>query len=54
VDYLDFDLEIQNGGPEKYPLEVDSPGGHTEAEMHWQWTGLFDSTLCLLPGRMEE
>jgi O-acetyl-ADP-ribose deacetylase (regulator of RNase III) len=26
-EYLDFDLEIREGGPQEYPVAVDSPGG---------------------------
>jgi hypothetical protein len=25
-EYLDFDLEIREGGPREYPVVVDSPG----------------------------
>ena len=34
-EYLDFDLEIREGGPQEYPVAVDSPGGQTLAEMHF-------------------
>src|SRR5215211_3260658 len=35
MDYLDFNLEIGQGGPETYPVSVDSPGGQAEQEMHF-------------------
>jgi len=35
MDYLDFNLEIREGGPEKYPVSVDSPGGQALEEMHF-------------------
>jgi len=34
-EYLDFDLEIREGGPEKYPISVDSPGGQALEEMRF-------------------
>jgi CHAT domain/Pentapeptide repeats (8 copies) len=34
-EYLDFDLEIREGGPQEYPVEVDSPGGQASGEMHF-------------------
>src|SRR5215218_1748857 len=34
-EYLDFDLEIREGGPQEYPVAVDSPGGQAEERMRF-------------------
>ena len=34
-EYLDFDLEIREGGPREYPVVVDSPGGEAQGQMHF-------------------
>lgn len=34
-EYLDFDLEIREGGPREYPVVVDSPGGQAQGQMHF-------------------
>jgi hypothetical protein len=34
-DYLDFELEIGEGGPRKYPVTVRSPAGEAQAEMRF-------------------
>ena len=34
-DYLDFELEISEGGPRQYPVAVRSPAGEAQAEMHF-------------------
>jgi uncharacterized membrane protein HdeD (DUF308 family) len=39
-DYLDFELEVREGGPREYPLTVRSPAGEAQAEMRFpfdQW-----------------
>jgi hypothetical protein len=34
-DYLDFELEVREGGPREYPLTVRSPAGEAQAEMRF-------------------
>ncbi len=34
-EYLDFDLEIREGGPQEYPVAVNSPGGQAQEQMHF-------------------
>jgi hypothetical protein len=34
-DYLDFELEIRNGGPREYPVAVRSPEGEAYGEMRF-------------------
>jgi tetratricopeptide (TPR) repeat protein len=34
-DYLDFELEVREGGPREYPLAVRSPAGEAQAEMRF-------------------
>jgi hypothetical protein len=34
-DYLDFELEVREGGPREYPVAVRSPAGEARAEMRF-------------------
>src|SRR5918998_1501611 len=38
-DYLDFELEVREGGPREYPLTVRSPAGEAQAEMRFPFDG---------------
>jgi hypothetical protein len=39
-EYLDFDLEVGEGGPREYPLLVRSPAGEAREEMHFPFDEL--------------
>jgi hypothetical protein len=50
-EYLDFDLEVREGGPREYPLLVRSPAGEAREEMHFPFDEL-DSSVTAVSSRL--